>query len=168
MAHPTMEQVRSVNWGRTNNWDILLPDAPPLKTLDGSSVDLFPATDVEVSGFDVESFTTEMSSITVSVPKSITIPTISVTFNDDEDGTLYDWFEDWANFIYNDGDGVSVLNEEGVLKDIFLFRHNTMREIIKTKQFRVYPSGIPAETMSSSASFKSYQISFIVAGKVRH
>ena len=164
MAHPTMEQVRGVNWGSTSKWDILIPDAPPLKANNGGTIDFFPATDVSFDSVSLESFSTEYGSIEVSVPKTIKLPDLKVTFDDDINNTLFEWFTKWIDYIYNNADGIRTLNEPGVVRTVILMTTDHRRNPIKTKKLRVYPDSGLSEELNSTASAKSYTINFKVVG----
>ncbi|EJF07113.1 hypothetical protein ThvES_00008180 [Thiovulum sp. ES] len=165
MPFPTLSQIRDVRWGSEHTWDIQFLNAPPLSAREDGNLDIFPATSVEIEYSADSLYTIEYPLGSFEIPKSQSFPNISITFIDDELGTIYLWFKDWLDQIYAE-DGVATIGEEGVLREVFIFKLNSLKEILHTEKYVVYPIQRLSDKLSSNAKSKEFTVNLNVIGKV--
>ena len=88
------KQVRSIEWSRTYTWDFMFQGAPsPFNRLMPTTTVSYLEWDVGIESMNVASFP--------SIAE--TAPTLSITFYDNVDMVLYNWFKAWAKDITKAG-----------------------------------------------------------------
>jgi len=127
-----MEALRNLAWSRGYLWYAELDGVPnPFQRggvlgLPCKSISINPL--VEGESLDIPS-----STITMRVPKGCgSLGTIQLSLLDDEQGTLYSFFERWYNEVYNPYYGVLPVTE--ACKQLSLYRQKASRRNVK----RVY------------------------------
>lgn len=155
-----VEQLRSIQWGQKHLWDIRIKDAP------APFDNWFPATDISLPTATIESHMIETPMSRGRFAKATTDHDISVSFYDDDKGTLYDFFDRWMNVeILNNGEYLSTLKEYS--KQIDIHKLNSRRELIKKYKYFVYPEGTLTFTGDSSSEGNLYSINLVIVGTIK-
>lgn len=125
------EAMRNLNWSRDYLWYAELDGVP--NPFQRNGVIGLPLTDVTFVVNDGESFTWNGSIEEFSVPKSKRLCDINITFIDDEQETMFTFFERWFNNIYNNNIGVLPLTE--CCKTLSLYKlKSTRNKVTRTIQ----------------------------------
>ena len=167
-----MKVLQSVNWSRGYDWFVELEDAPP--PFDGSNLGL-PALDVTFVSINAEEYSWDSSTWKHYVPKcrggeeSITLNLI-----DDEQATLYTFFENWMNEIYDPFEGVLPLSEacKKITIHRFTSERNRVRRLFRGSEiegytYYVYPFQNIAETLNGTDNEPvKFTVNLRIAGHV--
>lgn len=147
-----------VQWGQKHLWDVKFVDGP------GTFKNTwFPAIDISLPVGIIESNSIETSMSRFRFPKSTTDFDVSLTFVDDSEHTLINWFTEWINTtILNDGKYVSTLEKS--IKLLQIARLNPDKSIQKEYSYWVYPDGILSFSGDSSGDVHQYQVTLVIAG----
>ena len=155
-----IEQIRSVEWGRSFLWDVrfVQPDVPP------DPFDTwFPAIDIEEHVGVIESHTIEAYNTSIKIPRKTGPKELRLTFLDDVNHTLFNWLDEWINEkILNDGLNVAPLSE--AVRKIHVSKLDTKRREIAQSIYLVYPDNPLLFTGNSSSDLLSYSIGFQIVG----
>ena len=150
-----LKLIEEVNWSRGYGWFVEMEDAPP--PFNGSAIGL-PAIDVTFVSINSEEYSWDSSTSKHYVPKCRGgEEMIQLNLIDDEQATLYTFFENWMNDIYDLYNGVLPLSE--ACKKITIHRFTSERYRVRRKvrgknvegyTYFVYPFQNIAETLSST------------------
>lgn len=150
-------QLRQIQWGKNYDWDVKIDDAPhPFN-------DWFPATSIEINEGDGIPFTYMPARKDYKVPLMSTSGSINITYNDDENNTLFNWVNDWYAQIYRQIGGILTLEES--VKKITILQLNSLKEILSTNSYHVFPYNSNNYRGSSEPELVNYSLSFSIAGK---
>jgi hypothetical protein len=158
-----VEQLRAVEWGAKYLWDIKFEptQGAPLPT---PFNEWFPAIDVEEDLSHVDSYSFETAQDTVKVPMHSTSLGLRVTFLDDSNHSLLNWFKDWMNLtIFNDGKFVSSVNSS--IRQITLLKLNQRKEVVSNNVYWVYPEGTITFSGDGTSDHVTYNVHFVIVGK---
>jgi hypothetical protein len=151
----SIDEIRSVQWGTSNLWDMQIPSAPsPFNKW-------FPAVDVSENKIFSTSFTAPYFLKQYKFPQNSSMPELQITFADDEDKHLVNWLQAWHDEIYDDTDGVTCL--EDAIRKISVLKLNGRRELLSTTDYYAYPEGNVTEALNSQADLKTYSLTLSVA-----
>lgn len=157
---PNLESIRRIDWARSWHWDIQFPDAPePFKKW-------FPAIDVDenLGTVDEYNFTAGFSSY--NVPKSSQGFTLSVTFPDNSELVLENWFSDWINkeiFKSGRGGATYIATVASCSKEVKIAKLAPANRLISLNTYLVFPTGNLNYRGSSSAEIHSNTVEFKIA-----
>lgn len=145
--------IQDINWSRGYSWFVEMEDAPP--PFDGSALGL-PVTDITFVDVIGEEFSWDSSTWKHYVPKCRGgEEEINLTLIDDEQATIYTFFDNWMNDIYDPYNGVLPLTE--ACKRITIHRltserYRVNRDVNGAKvegyTYYVYPINQLTETLS--------------------
>lgn len=154
-----LNQVREIQWGRNHLWDIHIEGVPsPFN-------EWFPAKEVKWDPYETSTHDIDGTYRNFSIPISTSGSKLSISgIPDDEEGTIYNFFNGWYNEIYNHPDGILSLKES--VKEIKLAKLNSMKEVMWVKTFYAYPTGGNPWNRDGSAEVTELDYDFIIAGKV--
>lgn len=167
--------LANLNWSRGYLWYVTLSDVP--NPFQASGVIKLPVTEVTYEISDPKEFTWEGATQTFAAPQRKGLCTVNLTMYDDEQGTMYTFFERWYNFIYNDF-GVIPLSEATRLLRIVKLKstrrpvtreYTTYSEAVKKSTDRtleVYPSSPLQEVLNSDSGPRQYQIKFTIVNQL--
>ena len=160
-----VEQLRSIEWGRDWLWDIKFPAAPaPFNTW-------FPASDISFPTAIVSSYKIRGYSREYSAPEGSGEPSLSLTFFDDANQTLVDWFTFWMRSINSDLYGYALTLDDAV-REVDIARLNPDRSLIKVgdsvyeEKYWVYPDGKLEFKGGSANKGKMYSLDFVIVGSL--
>lgn len=152
-----LSQVRAIEWGASYLWDIKLEGAP------APFSDWFPATDVDINNITTTSFVGTMSTTEFKSPMNKSAPDMSITYLDDEEGTLHHWFEEWLNSTVSN-EGVLTLAE--AVKTLHVIKYRRDKSVVYRKSYLVYPDGGHPFKGTSSSEADQHNLNFNIAGKL--
>jgi len=171
--------LRNVEWGKKYLWAVRFTDPKPPKPFDT----FFPASDVTIPEATLNSYNFEQGQSSFRVPQRSEISEISLTFYDDNIGTLQTWMKNWINIdILNQGKFVSCLKDShpvsGKLNPYNYNRVYPTRTLELTKLdeslspiegglkvYTVYPEGTLEWSGSSGSEAQSYTVTFTIVGE---
>ena len=160
----SLNQIRSVNWGKKHLWDIQFPEGPsPIFN------NWFPATEVEVTEAVLDTYSVEYYNQMFEVPMSTGLRELRVTFFDDAKFTLFFWFRKWVNNeILNLNQTSNYISRlEKSVKSVNLLKlDDTRKTILESKSYLVYPKLTLSWEGTSTPEAQQYQIPFIIAGEL--
>ncbi|QIG71456.1 hypothetical protein EVB32_344 [Rhizobium phage RHph_TM39] len=152
----SIDQLREVQWGTTNLWDIRIPSAPsPFNAW-------FPAVDITENRIFSSSFTTPFFLKQYKFPQNSSTPELQMTFADSVKKSLSTWLQAWHDEIYDDSDGVMCIDDAA--REIIVCKLDTKKNIIKSTTYFAYPDGNVQESLNSQADLKLYSVAFNVVG----
>lgn len=123
-----IEALRNLAWSRGYLWYVEL-DGVPNPFQRGGVLGL-PCADVQFPIGGGESFDITASTINMKVPQRCSpLETIQLDLYDDEQGTIYQFFERWYNEVYNPYYGVLPVTE--ACKQISIYRQKASRRNVK-------------------------------------
>lgn len=155
----SQSQLREIQWGRNHLWDVSIEGMP------SPFSDWFPAKEVKWDPYETSSHDIAGNHRSFSVPISTSGSKLNLSgIPDDEEGTIYDFFNDWYNDIYNHKDGLLTLKE--AVKPIRIAKLNSMKEPIWVKTFYCYPTGGNPWNRDGSAEVTELDYEFVIAGIV--
>lgn len=168
-----LEAIRNLNWSRGYSWYVEL-DGVPNPFQRGGVIGL-PVTDVTIRIADGKTHQWEAGIETLVVPLGRNYQTITLTFIDDEQGTMCTFFERWYNMIYTSGRGVLPLQE--CVKQITITKTKSTRSNIRRhtasidgeqktvigRDFLVFPHNSFEESEKLESGPRTYNIDLIVA-----
>lgn len=163
MPLTSIEQIRSVQWDKSNLWDIHIPAA--IHPFDA----WVPANDVEFGfrGIVNEAFG---SASGLEFPKSTSYPTLTISYMDDEDLSMTMFLKEWQEGIVNvEGTMVKTVYDPDVSKTIIITKHNSKKENVLTINCLGYPTGQITYHGDSDGSTPIYSVQFtITASEVKY
>lgn len=154
-----LNQVRQIQWGRNHLWDVYFPKFP-------SPFDRwFPAKEVKWDPYETSSHDISGTYKNFKIPIGTSEAKLTLSgIPDDEEGTIYKFFNDWYNDIYNHPDGLLTLGE--AVKEVQVAKLNSMKEPMWIKTFYVYPEGGNPWNRDGSAEVTELDYDFVIAGMV--
>ena len=154
MSLVTVTKLRSVQWDKSNNWEIIIPSL----NFNGKNT-FFPANDTELTFFGIENL--EISGTGISIPKSRTIPNVTLSYIDDETLSITKQITAWQKSIVS-SDGYSVLPMNVASHDIFIYKLNSMKKRIAFWKLKGFPTGNLQYHGDSDGSIPIYSVNFSV------
>ena len=156
----SLDQVRDIAWGKQYLWDIRFDGAP------APFDEWFPAIDCRENIGTVASFEFEVPGGTAKIPQKSSVFGISLTFHDDEDLTLLNYFDDWINSdIFQEGNHTATVDE--IARLLQIQKLNTKREVVQTREYWVYPEGGFNDPRTSASESVVYTLDFAVVGRLQ-
>jgi hypothetical protein len=150
----TLQAMRKVSWGIKYLWEVSIDG------VGGSFKEFFPATDVQDTVATVDTHEIMTSISTFEVPKSTSAKGIDITFLDDEQHTLYNFFKKWmTEEILNNEKYVSTVEKSSKL--VTIRKLNKKRETIQTDSYYAFPKGELAFAGDNSSEAPSYTVTLI-------
>ena len=155
-----------LQWDKSNLWDISIeglnfhswPTMYPVGTG-------MPANDIQLNFFGV--LMESIGNTGLSIPYGSSWPTLSLSFIDDEQLTVFDFFKSWMYSMAPTIDGyrATLLNETS--KSIVVSKLNHQQKVERAWTFRAFPTGGIEYHGDSSGDIKIYTINFnIVSGNL--
>ncbi len=154
---PGRNAIRSIEWGKSFNWDIQIPDAPaPFNQW-------FPASSVNENKYNLTLKEFPLWHNVYSVPEGTSEFSVSITFFDDHRLTILEWLSKWVNEeILNNGRFITPLKQAA--KDIYIVKTNTTGEEILRSHYWVIPKDSGFYKGESSPDPYSGEIEFVIVG----
>ena len=152
MAIIDVESLRKIQWDKSNLWDIFI---------EGNSFQGFvPANDISMGFFGVA--TEQMGASGLEFPANRTVPTFNLSYYDDENLTMTNFFSGWLHKTVSlDGYKYELL--ENIQRLIIVYKLNSKREVISSWSFHAFPTGNIEYHGDSDGSLPIYTINFIVS-----
>ena len=154
MAIITIETLRGIQWDKSNLWDIAIEGSP------GAFNAWVPANDIQLGFFGVG--TEQVGSSGLEIPYTRTIPTFNISYYDDEDLTMTDFFSTWLRQTIS-LNGYRVAHLEDIQKYFVISKLNSKKEVIKTWTFQAFPTGNIEYHGDSDGSLPIYTLTFSVS-----
>lgn len=174
MAILNIEQIRSVQWGKTYLWDIAFPNENSNTSyLDNTTGlrdsinigDWFPAISVEDTTAIIESEAIPLPMSETKIAKNSAIKSIRISFADDIYNTVYNWFDSWMNeIILNNNEYVGYLSD--YYKKIYIRKLNTNKDVINESVYLVYPEDTLIFLGNSESGLPEYSVNLIKVGYI--
>ena len=180
IAHTALFQIAlgNLEWSRGYLWYVELDDVPP--PFHRTGVLGLPVTDILYTVSDGEHYYWSSGIDTFSVPLNKNLCTIDLTMYDDEQATLFTFFERWYNSIYNSRLGVLPATE--ACKNISIYKLTSSRsKLIRYaynydmsthlehaknttdgRNFLVYPKGPLQEQEKIESNPRTYKIELVI------
>lgn len=152
------KQVRAIQWGTNYNWDIKFDGAP------SPFSDWFPVTELDLNIGDGIPFTYMPARQDYKFPMMKSSGTISLTYYDDDNNTLFNWINKWFSDIYSSDGGILSLKES--VKKLTVLKTDLKKNIIDTTVYYVFPYGDHSYKGQSSPELMLYTTSFNIAGHI--
>ena len=156
----SIEQIRIINFGVSYLWNVRFLPAPPFPF-----EKWFPAIDIDEPQFIIRAFDIDGPLSSYSVPHRSEELVIKMTFLDNVDRVLVDWFTKWKNQIikkFGGGWCVEYLNK--VVRMMQVQKLDQKRNQISLKSYWVYPEGELDDRGDSESMVKRYDLNFRVCG----
>ena len=154
MAIVTVETLREVQWDKSNLWDI---------TIDGSPAEFngwVPINDIQMGFFGVAN--EQAGSSGLEFPATRTVPTFNLSYYDDEQLSMTQWFATWLNQTVS-LNGYRVAHLEDIQRTFVVTKLNSMRQPIFTWTFQAFPTGNIEYHGDSDGSLSIYTLTFTVS-----
>lgn len=175
-----IEDLRSVRWGASYCWDVRFLGAP--RPFDK----WFPASEVTVNVATIKSHTFEAANTSFAFPIGTSAADLNITFYDDEDHTLLNWFTAWMNgvIVAQAESGGTLKESKGTqqlvtsIQEIEVVKLNRQREIAdhgvqfngnmyqisSSSTYKVYPTEAINFKGNSQSGIEQYSVSFQIVG----
>jgi len=159
-----IEKIRTVEWGHTYLWDARFLNPEPPKPFN----DWFPAATMDEDIFSLDSYAFDARGGAFSFPlRRGSIKKIDMTFFDDVNNTLLNWFETWVNEIIFNRKGSLVSPLEECVRQITIVRLDHAKQPVgNPRNYWVYPEGKLTFRGDSSSSIRSFPISLVIVGTI--
>lgn len=154
----SIEQVRSIEWGKSYLWDVKFDNAPAPFSV------WFPATDYSLDDNIGVSATLSMFLSTYKIPQGTSNKSLSFTALDDSKRTLYNWLKEWYDSIYDQYNGVLTLSES--VRNVTVAQLDSGKNILSTRTFMVFPDQNTMLSGNSAPDVLQYTLNFVVAGEL--
>lgn len=173
-----LEAIRNLNWSRGYSWYVEL-DGVPSPFQRGGVIGL-PVTSINFQVNKGQSFTWESAVEEFSVPLKKSLCTVQLTLLDDEQGTIFTFFERWFNNIYNSNYGILPVAEcckclsiyklkstrtkvhRNIVRDIYGPNPTYNFENVNSRNFLVYPEGPLIEDEQLTSEPRKYSIELVI------
>lgn len=176
-----LEAMRNLNWSRGYSWYVELEDVP--NPFQKGGVICLPVTDINFTVVDGQSFTWESTMESLSVPLKRSLTRVSLSMLDDEQATIFTFFERWYNSIYNPYGGVLPVTEacktltiyklkstrSKIERDYYSYNYLTHTRDLNTKncrEFKVYPEGPFIEDEKINDAPRHYNQSLVIVDQI--
>jgi hypothetical protein len=145
-------------WGRQDKWDVRFRagQGPEIFT------DWLPATNLTKPVYNISSYDWSSGHRTLTIPKAIDYPDISMTLLDDDKRTIRNFLQAWANYMFPASGGIRYLSD--IVKILDVSELNVQNEVVSTESYIVFPSGSVASSLTSEAGILNYSVSFKIVG----
>ena len=157
------QQIREIPWGENHLWDVKIDGAP------APFDEWFPAVSVSENVYTIENHQFQFYLNSYSVPKNTAEFTLSLTYQDDENLTLLNWFSDWVNDTILGGDTGLVAPLEHAAKRVQFvkLRHANGDKALAGPivSYLVIPDGSGNYEGESSTGPLQYTMDLIITGK---
>lgn len=157
----SIEQIRSIDWGRKQDWDLKFPDAPaPFR-------EWFPAVDVEEPLAIHEVETLQISNTSIQIPSRTSVLNLKITFYDDERATLATWIKTWMESMTSVGGIQGVVTPvNNATRDVTIIKKSMNKgQTLKTTTYKVFPTGDITYNGTSEAGVPMYSQTFVVVSR---
>lgn len=154
----TLSQISGKDWSRSDKWDVRF------KTGDGPEgyTDWLPATDLTIPIANITSFDFASGHRTLTIPKALDYPDITMTLIDDENRTIKKFLRQWAMETFPNDSGVKYLTD--IVKTLEVMPLTLQNEVVEHERYIVFLHGSLASVYSSTDSVMSYPISLKIVG----
>jgi hypothetical protein len=182
-------QLRSVEWGRKYLWSFnflkLDENIQGLQIPPKPFDKFFPCVDIDENESTIEVFNGEAYGTAFQVPLKGAVSTVRVTFIDDNNHTLYNFFNNWMkNDILNGGRYITPLEEAVKAIEIRRVKLSSLSDyaneigslvgltessdngISATSKYWVFPTGDLVYNGGSTSDTQMYSVNLVVAGAV--
>lgn len=184
---------RNIDFAKSYLWSVRFEEAgspnSPAVIIPAPFNDFFPAETVAVPPHQITEYQFNQYLSQYSVPQGMGLRTIAVSFYDDDNATLFKWFEDWVVLdILNKGYFVSAIldnhycvgsSKDDIGKDSFgnirqvkpirtmtLKLENAGRDTVMRKTYRVFPRTSPAyEGNSANSTATIFRVELVIVGE---
>ena len=153
---PSKYTLNEIEWSRSWLWDIQFQDANLLHFRKW-----FPATNVSINRFALETYDFTAGLSTFSVPKSSTLFDMKITFVDDVALTVQTWVSNWINNEIFAQNAVATLEE--AVKQVTVVTLDNNRKQIKQDNFMVFPKGSLYFDGNSDEALHSAELDLVIA-----
>jgi hypothetical protein len=157
----TLAQVNNFEPGRSDKWDVRF------RTGQGPSgyTDWIPATQLTHPIFNISGYDWSSGNRTLSLPKALDYPDMSMTLLDDDKRTIKKFLREWYEKVFPSSGGNAYLSD--IVKVIEISPLTAQNEVVETESYIVYPTGSCANSLTSDASNLSYPVNFKIVGYSR-
>ena len=176
-----LEAFRNLNWSRAYDWYCELDGVPSAFSRGG--VIGFPASSISFQINDGKTFDWTAGPEALAVPQGRGLCNVDLTFIDDEEGTVFSFFERWFNNVYTSYAGVLPLSEATKSLSIYklkslrtkinrkTYRYNYLTEemgkltkhVVASRELIVFPVGTLEENEKIASEPRSYTVRLVVA-----
>lgn len=174
--------LANLEWSRGYSWYVTLDDVPA--PFHATGVLGLPVTDVTFTIADGNDFTWNTGFDNVSVPNSKNLCTMNISVLDDEQATIFTFFERWYNNIYNSRLGVLPVTEAAknisiykltaarnpVIRHAYTYDRNSEElslQRVNSRDFLVYPKGpLQEQETYSSSDPRKYNIELVIVNQI--
>lgn len=132
-------QLRQVNWATNYMWDIKLEDDGSSTELPSYFKDWIPATDINITFFDTKSYSIETPYRSFSIPQGYGGATMTLTIPDDDNRSLFKWFEEKYRQIYSSPAGVLPVQKSLIQFQVVWL--NRQKEAVMHRIYKCIPTG---------------------------
>ena len=163
MPRPTIEHLRSIQWANTFNWNVQFQPGLPAPFQDWTPAHSLTEPRATLESYQIPGFL----SSSYKVPKSfIAADSLNLSFYDDENGTIENWFTTWINIdILNQGQYISTVEKSARI--LLLERLDSLGVPISNslRTYRVYPEGKIGYNGNSNSEAVSLDVELVIVGK---
>lgn len=164
-----IQQVASVEWNRSYNWDVRFVKCSTAPAPPAPFDSWFPAVSVDLPSYNISSFTYSSPVMTHTIPQSCTTLNLPITFLDDHNLTLLRWVREWVEkdmlHMAEENPYLGYISE--VVRPLHLVRYKWEKFQKKNVDYRaywVYPDGSLVESLASDSSTLQRTVTFQVTG----
>lgn len=151
-----IESVRSIQWDKSNLWDVTIDG---IKNPNG----WFPANDLELGFHGL----TEGTYGALSYAQGTTFPLLTMSYMDDEKLSVTLALKSWMSEIVS-SNSLIVQPPEKAKKAIIIKKLNSMRSVIKEFTIYAHPTGQITYHGDSDGSTPIYSLQFTIIGSDLH
>lgn len=178
-----ISRLRQVDWGKRYLWMVDFEDLENDDKIPAWFQGFFPASSLTLALAGVEHDSFRIGQTELSLPvRAGNTPSISLTFYDDEQKTLYRWFQEWIKVdILNNGRCISGLRDSHLqmqqngevlanavpvrpVRVMRLAYLDSYKRITYLKSFSVVPTGTIDDELSQASEASEYTINFNIVG----
>ena len=158
----TLEQMNKHEWARSDKWNVRF------RSGQGPSEfgNWLPATELTTPLFNIQSFDWSSGHRTLSLPKSIDYPDISMTLLDDDKRSIKKFLQDWFIVAFPEDGGIQYLSE--MVKVLQVAALDLQNNPVTKEEYIVYPVGSVNNPFTNDPSIVSYPLTFKVCGYKRN
>lgn len=167
-SHATnvLDHMRQIEWSRGYSWDVFIDPAPPAPF--NSTRYGLPVVEVKDHIAYTRPWDIDAGCSTYRMPKGKALFDISLSFLDDEVGTMEQYFEKWFEQICpwegRAGSDGCVSYLEDIVRQIRITKVNSKKQAIFTRRYYVYPDGEIVGYNNSVGGVRTYTVILTVAG----
>lgn len=179
MRLKTHSQLRQIEWGLTNTWDITIQDTHGPELTGKFRNNFFPAKSITLNEINPNVTNHNLNDWTFPIFSGKTgAKDLTITAYDDADQSLYNWYKSWVEYC----SGGSV-NKNGLLEssitDVSRYLDESYKTIViipkkrqssssmkdlSSKTFKIIPSGSLSWSRDDAAEVVTLSMSFLIIG----